>query len=189
MYVTLCYSSQAEWITHLDIKPKATPHNSARKLSERFCAISKFQKRENTVCISRFWNCRNGAKDPLRSADAIVRCCPIIKGCVLSFRTQPFPTNTLRIYWTTEYQLRASSQYTHRRLFRPCLFLVKRKWKVMKLFKPLWYPVHLRWAAVRKPPLADVVRQQRCEGYPVHIPYHLCRLPLPAHRADKSYWS
>ena len=54
---------------------KATPHNSARKLSERFCASSKFQKRGNTVCISRFWNCRNGAEDPLRSADAIVRCC------------------------------------------------------------------------------------------------------------------
>ena len=32
----------------------ATPHNSARKLSERFCASSKFQKRGNTVCISRF---------------------------------------------------------------------------------------------------------------------------------------
>ena len=58
-----------------DTKNKATPHNSARKLSERFCASSKFQKWGNTVCISRFWNCRNGTKDPLRSADAIVRCC------------------------------------------------------------------------------------------------------------------
>ena len=56
----------------------ATPHNSARKLSERFRASSKFQKRGNTVCISRFWNCRNDAKDPLRSADAIVRCCHIL---------------------------------------------------------------------------------------------------------------
>ena len=53
----------------------ATPHNSARKLSERFCAGSKFRKRGNTVCISRFWNCGTGAKYPLRSADAIVRCC------------------------------------------------------------------------------------------------------------------
>ena len=33
---------------------RATPHNSARKLSERFCASSKFQKRRDTVCISRF---------------------------------------------------------------------------------------------------------------------------------------
>ena len=54
---------------------KATPHNSARNLSERFCASSKFRKRGNTVCIFRFWNCRTGAKDPLRSADVIVRCC------------------------------------------------------------------------------------------------------------------
>ena len=53
----------------------ATPHNSARKLSERFCAGSKFRKRGNTVCSSRFWNCGTGAKYPLRSADAIVRCC------------------------------------------------------------------------------------------------------------------
>ena len=30
----------------------------------------------NTVCISLFWNCGTGAKYPLRSADAIVRCCP-----------------------------------------------------------------------------------------------------------------
>ena len=63
---------------------KATPHNSARNLSERFCASSKFRKRGNTVCIFRFWNCRTGAKDPLRSADVIVRCC-------LNF-FQPFPS-------------------------------------------------------------------------------------------------
>ena len=54
---------------------KATPHNSARKLSERFSAGSKFRKRGNTVCISRFWSYGTGAKDPRRSADAIVRCC------------------------------------------------------------------------------------------------------------------
>ena len=65
--------TKSDWNNCIMIK--AAPHNSARKLSERFCASSKFQKRGNTVCISRFWNCRNGAKDPLRSADAIVRCC------------------------------------------------------------------------------------------------------------------
>ena len=69
---------------------KATPHNSARNLSERFCASSKFRKRGNTVCISRFWNCRTGAKDPLRSADVIVRCCPNIQIGNLS-RQKPLP--------------------------------------------------------------------------------------------------
>ena len=55
---------------------KATPHNSARSLSQNFCPNSKFRKWRNTVCISHFWNCGSGAKRRLRIADAIVRCCP-----------------------------------------------------------------------------------------------------------------
>ena len=55
---------------------KATPHNSARSISQNFCPNSKFQKWWNTVCISHFRNCGSGAKRRLRLADAIVRCCP-----------------------------------------------------------------------------------------------------------------
>ena len=80
---------------------RATPHNSARKLSERFCASSKFQKRGNTVCISRFWNCRNGAKDPLRSADTIVRCCLILNSIFsqdYGASGRPPPTNSFLGY-------------------------------------------------------------------------------------------
>ena len=54
---------------------KATPHNSARSLSQNFCPNSKFQKWRNTVCISHFWNCGSGAKRRLRIADAIVQYC------------------------------------------------------------------------------------------------------------------
>ena len=54
---------------------RAAPHNSARDSSERFCSKIKFGKRRNTVCLSSFSNCNIGAKDPLMSADAIVRCC------------------------------------------------------------------------------------------------------------------
>ena len=53
----------------------AAPHNSARSLRQDFCPNSKFGKRRNTVCISRFSNWRSGAKRRLRLADAIVRCC------------------------------------------------------------------------------------------------------------------
>ena len=42
---------------------KAAPHNSARDSSERFCSKIKFFKLQ-------YWD-----KDPLMSADAIVRCC------------------------------------------------------------------------------------------------------------------
>ena len=35
---------------------KAAPHNSARSLRQDFCPNSKFGKRRNTVCISRFSN-------------------------------------------------------------------------------------------------------------------------------------
>ena len=54
---------------------RAAPHNSARDSSERFCSKIKFEKRRNTLCISSFSNCNIGTKDPLMSADAIVRCC------------------------------------------------------------------------------------------------------------------
>ena len=36
---------------------------SARADSERFFSSRKFRKRRNTVCISRFQNCTDGAKD------------------------------------------------------------------------------------------------------------------------------
>ena len=35
---------------------------SARAVSERFFTRRRFQKRRNTVCISRFWNCTAGEK-------------------------------------------------------------------------------------------------------------------------------
>ena len=54
---------------------KATPHNSARGFDKRFCSKIKFGKHRNTVCISSFSNCKIGAKDPAKAADAIVRCC------------------------------------------------------------------------------------------------------------------
>ena len=54
---------------------RATPHNLARRLSQDFCPNSKFGKRRNTVCISRFSNWRSGAKRRLRLAGTIVRCC------------------------------------------------------------------------------------------------------------------
>ena len=54
---------------------RATPHNSARSLSQNFCPNSKFRKWRNTVCISHFWNCGSGVKRRLRLEDAIVRCC------------------------------------------------------------------------------------------------------------------
>ena len=57
------------------IASRATPHNSARTLRQDFCPNSKFGKRRNTVCISRFSNWRSGAKRRLRLADAIARCC------------------------------------------------------------------------------------------------------------------
>ena len=57
---------------------RATPHNSARSISQNFCPNSKFQKWWNTVCISHFRNCGSGAKRRLRLEDAIVRCCPIL---------------------------------------------------------------------------------------------------------------
>jgi len=41
---------------------RATPHNLTRRLSQDFCPNSKFGKRRNTVCISRFSNWRSGAK-------------------------------------------------------------------------------------------------------------------------------
>ena len=59
----------------VDFLRKAAPHNSARDISERFCPKIKFEKRRNTLCISSFSNCNIGTKDPLMSADAIVRCC------------------------------------------------------------------------------------------------------------------
>ena len=40
---------------------------SARADRERFCLLRKFGKSRNTVCISDFPNCTEGAKDPLLS--------------------------------------------------------------------------------------------------------------------------
>ena len=58
------------------IQPKATPHNGARAIDERFCPRRKFGKCGNTGCISHFSNCAGGAKDPSKAAAPIVRCCP-----------------------------------------------------------------------------------------------------------------
>ena len=52
--LSLLYEAYGDINPMYDDQIKATPHNSARKLNERFCASSKFQKRRNTVCISRF---------------------------------------------------------------------------------------------------------------------------------------
>ena len=40
---------------------------SARADSERFCFLRKFGESRNTLCISDFPNCTEGAKDPLLS--------------------------------------------------------------------------------------------------------------------------
>ena len=68
----VCQRRIALWVKKIF---RAAPHNSARDSSERFCPKIKFGKRRNTGCISSFSNCKIGAKDPLLSADAIVRCC------------------------------------------------------------------------------------------------------------------
>ena len=46
---------------------------SARAVSERFFGQSKYRKRRNTVCISRFRYGRMGEKDPLTAADDLFR--------------------------------------------------------------------------------------------------------------------
>ena len=51
---------------------------SAAVDGERFFVKTRFEKRGNTVCISRFSNRRIGGKDPPKRADAIARCCPVI---------------------------------------------------------------------------------------------------------------
>ena len=40
-----------------------------------FVPVQSFKNEGILYVFPVFWNCRNGAKDPLRSADAIVRCC------------------------------------------------------------------------------------------------------------------
>ena len=54
---------------------KATPHNGARRFGERFWPKRKFGKCGNTGCIAHFSYCTIGAKDPLKPAAPIVRCC------------------------------------------------------------------------------------------------------------------
>ena len=46
---------------------------SARTVSERFFVQSRYRKRRNTVCISRFRYRRVGGKDPLTVADDLFR--------------------------------------------------------------------------------------------------------------------
>ena len=46
---------------------------SARTVSERFFGQSRYRKRRNTVCISRFRYRRVGGKDPLTVADDLIR--------------------------------------------------------------------------------------------------------------------
>ena len=43
--LSLLYEAYGDINPMYDDQIKATPHNSARKISERFCASSKFQKR------------------------------------------------------------------------------------------------------------------------------------------------
>ena len=103
----VCQRRIALWVKKIF---RAAPHNSARDSSERFCPKIKFGKSRNTVCtrrgyaasvsqlrwqrlryISSFSNCKIGAKDPLLSADAIVRCClrKSCGSCPLSHGFQP----------------------------------------------------------------------------------------------------
>ena len=51
---------------------------SARAGSERFCSQARFEKRRNTVCISRFSNRRLGAKDPLSSRRRFIQSFPSV---------------------------------------------------------------------------------------------------------------
>ena len=50
---------------------------SASADSERFCFLRKFPKVRNTVCISTFGNCTEGAKDPLFSRGRFIQSFPI----------------------------------------------------------------------------------------------------------------
>mgnify|MGYP003188197760 CR=1 FL=1 len=70
---------------------------SARAVSERFFDQSRYRKRSNTLCISRFRYRRVGGKDPLTVADDVVRCSLLphflVKPCPLTkppLRTQRF---------------------------------------------------------------------------------------------------
>ena len=70
---------------------------SARAVSERFFDQSRYRKRSNTLCISRFRYRRVGGKDPLTVADDVVRCSLLphflVKPCPL---TKP-PLRTQRL--------------------------------------------------------------------------------------------
>ncbi len=57
---------------------RATPHNGARRFSERFWPKRKYGKCGNTGCISHFSYCTIGSKDPRKPAAPIVRCCPSV---------------------------------------------------------------------------------------------------------------
>ena len=84
----VCQRRIALWVKKIF---RAAPHNSARDSSERFCPKIKFGERRNALCLSSSSNCKIGAKDPLLSADAIVRCClrKSCGSCPLSHGFQP----------------------------------------------------------------------------------------------------
>ena len=54
---------------------RASPHNGARRFGEGFWPSRKFWKCGNTLCISHFSYCTDGAFDPPKPAAPIVRCC------------------------------------------------------------------------------------------------------------------
>ena len=56
--------------------PREALIKSARAGSERFCSQARFEKRWNTVCISRFSNRRLRAKDPLSSRRRFIQSFP-----------------------------------------------------------------------------------------------------------------
>ena len=82
----VCQRRIALWVKKIF---RAAPHNSARDSSERFCPKIKFGKRRHTLCISSFTNCNIGAKNPLMSADAIMRCCPYYHSTMCQGKKKP----------------------------------------------------------------------------------------------------
>ena len=78
---------------------------SARAVSERFFDQSRYRKRSNTLCISRFRYRRVGGKDPLTVADDVVRCSLLphflVKPCPLT--KPPLRTQRLCSFFSIQY--------------------------------------------------------------------------------------
>ena len=73
--------SSPEIFVSFSSKTRKALMKSARADSERFCFLRKFEKSRNTVCISDFSNCTEGAKDPPPSRRRFIQRFPSIIVC------------------------------------------------------------------------------------------------------------